>query len=103
MTRGDGADGGVEEGRRLLEVLEVVVVVGPLLCPLWSAYNWGGGLGFLPSPQSCCVPDTFQAGRRVLIFLADFLQFFLFVICTENYQRVLTACCVGALPEFHVD
>ena len=88
----DGADVGVEEGRG---------VGGPQLRPLWFYHHRGGGLPDLPVCDHCA-SDTFQAGGGFLIFLSDFFQFVLFVIGTENYQRVLTAGCVGALPEFHL-
>ena len=109
---GDGADGGVKQvlvfwclvSGSGLQVLVCKsfgdVLTRPEVCVMslppghyWSGVSFG-------SQQTSS--DTFQA-VSILVFSTYFFQFFLFVICTEDNQRLFTLVCAGLrAPELHV-
>ena len=109
---GDGADGGVKQVLVFWSLvsgsgLQVLVcksfgdvLTRPEVCVMslppshyWSGVSFG-------SKQTSS--DTFQA-VSILVFSTYFFQFFLFVICTEDNQRLFTLVCAGLrAPELHV-
>ena len=109
---GDGADGGVKQVLVFWSLvsgsgLQVLVcksfgdvLTRPEVCVMslppshyWSGVSFG-------SQQTSS--DTFQA-VSILVFSTYFFQFFLFVICTEDNQRLFTLVCAGLrAPELHV-